>query len=54
MPGTWLLTDYARLPGFKGFWSDRKHWFSEDFQEFMDAEILAAKPSNDVPLPGDY
>jgi hypothetical protein len=49
-----MLTDYAQLPGFREFWPFRKHWFSEDFQQFMDTEILPSNESVDVPLPGDY
>jgi len=49
-----MLSDYAQLPGFAGFWSDRKHWFSEDFQSFMDSEILDVDAPPKVPLPGEY
>lgn len=49
-----MLTDYGKLPGFREFWPHRKHWFSEDFQQFMEAEILIAGDSSSVPLPGDY
>lgn len=49
-----MLSDYARLPGFQEFWRDRKHWFSDDFQQFMDTDIFAPDHEIDVPLPGQY
>jgi len=49
-----MVCDYAQLPGFQEFWSDRKHWFSEDFQRFMDTDIFATDHKVEVPLPGEY
>ena len=49
-----MLADYARLPGFLDFWADRQHWFSEDFQQYMDQQILHRDREVDVPLPGEY
>ena len=49
-----LVIDYTYTPGFQEFWPNRKHFFSEDFQNFMDSEILQANRTPDVPLPAEY
>ena len=49
-----MLTDYAQLPGFQEYWPNRKHWFSEDFQHFMDTEVMRTEAPPDAPLPGEY
>ena len=46
--------DYTRLPGFEEFWANRKHWFSDEFQEFMRSEIMGKPVEHDVPIPGEY
>lgn len=46
--------DYTRLPGFRDFWSNRQHWFSTDFQQFMEAEIFMAEIDAAIPMPGDH
>ncbi len=49
-----MVTDYTHVPSFREYWSNRKHWYSEDFQNFMDAEILPSDATVGVPLPGVY
>ena len=49
-----MLKDYAQLPAFREYWPNRKHWFSNEFQEFMESDILTAENPHDVPLPGQY
>lgn len=49
-----MMSDYTHLPGFQQYWPDRKHWFSRDFQQFMDNEILQVNEKVEVPLPGEY
>ena len=49
-----MLTDYAQLPAFREYWPNRKHWFSKEFQAFMEREILATERLPDIPLPGEY
>ena len=46
--------DYTQLPGFRDFWANRQHWFSTDFQQFMENEILKAEKTVGVRMPGDY
>ena len=49
-----MVSDYTQVPGFREYWPNRKHWYSEDFQDFMDTEILQSGAGADVPLPGNY
>jgi len=49
-----MVIDYTHVPGFKEYWPNRKHWYSEDFQHFMDSEILQSDAQARVPLPGEY
>ena len=49
-----MMIDYGHLPGFKEYWPNRKHWYSEDFQRFMDSEILQSSAKAGVPLPGSH
>ncbi len=49
-----MMIDYTHVPGFREYWPNRKHWYSADFQRFMESEILQADPQADVPLPGGY
>ena len=48
-----MMIDYTSVPGFTDYWPSRKHWYSEDFQHFMDSEILQTD-AREVPLPGEY
>jgi hypothetical protein len=49
-----MVTDYAHLPGFEEYWRNRKHWYSENFQHFMDTDLLQSEAKGGVPLPGEY
>jgi hypothetical protein len=49
-----MLSDYARIPAFREYWTNRKHWFSKEFQDFMETEILDSEEIYDVPLPGQH
>ena len=49
-----MLIDTVHLPGYQEYWPNRKHWYSEDFQHFMDEEILQSDAKAGVPLPGEY
>ena len=49
-----MLTDYAQLPAFREYWPNRRHWFSEEFQAFMEAEVLTVKLPGEIPLPGEH
>lgn len=49
-----MLIDYTQVAGFIEYWANRKHWFSDDFQQFMDADILQSKTNRNVPVPGQF
>lgn len=35
------VTEVVSLPGVQEWWSLRRHWFSDDFQSFLDEKIAA-------------
>jgi hypothetical protein len=35
------VQEVASLPGVQEWWAARRHWFSDDFQEFLDATIAS-------------
>ena len=35
------LIDLTDLPGFKKYWNDRRHWYSDDFQHHIDNDVIA-------------
>lgn len=49
-----MMTDYTQVQGFREFWPNRKHWYSEDFQNFMDVEIMRSDVRTGSLLPGGY
>ena len=49
-----LMIDYSKMPAFDDYWVNRKHWMSEEFQNFMDAEIIPVPAKAGVNVPGRY
>ncbi|MEX2240168.1 MAG: hypothetical protein WD775_05685 [Burkholderiales bacterium] len=49
---TRLMIDYKSMAAFSGYWEDRKHWLSDEFRGYMDAEIIPAPPKPGVTVPG--
>lgn len=39
------LSEVFRYPGFQQYWQVRKHWYSDEFQDFVDQAIAAAPAS---------
>ncbi len=37
------MVDFMGFPGFKQYWTDRRHWFSAEFQQEVDQWL--SKPS---------
>ena len=35
------LIDLTDMPGFKKYWDDRRHWYSNDFQDHIDNDVIA-------------
>jgi len=51
---TRMMIDYTSMAAFQQYWLDRKHWFSDDFQEYMVSEVVSAPPKTGVSVPGAY
>ncbi len=51
---TRLMIDYTSMAAFQQYWQDRKHWVSDDFQEYMESEVVSAPPETGVNVPGAY
>ena len=51
---TRLMIDYTSMAAFQQYWQDRKHWVSEDFQEYMESEVVSAPLKAGVNVPGGY
>lgn len=49
---TRLMVDYKSMAAFPEYWEDRKHWLSEEFRAYMDAEIIPAPATPGVTIPG--
>lgn len=50
---TRMMIDFTSWPAFSEYWQDRKHWLSDDFQAYMDAEIIPTPPKVGVTNPGN-
>ncbi len=51
---TRLMIDYTSMAAFQQYWQDRKHWVSDDFQEYMESEVVSAPLKAGVNVPGGY
>ena len=51
---TRMMIDYSDMPAFTAYWADRKHWLSDEFQAYMDAEIIPVPAKVGVNVPGNY
>ena len=36
------MIDALTVPGMRAYWEDRKQWFTEDFQYFIDNDVIPA------------
>ena len=36
------MTDVSNVPGMQAYWADRRHWFTEEFQNYWENEVLPA------------
>ncbi len=34
------ITDMSNIPGFRFYWDERKHWYGENFRQFMDTQVM--------------
>jgi hypothetical protein len=51
---TRMMIDYTKMASFPMYWGDRKHWLSDEFGDYMEAEIIPVSPREGVSIPGDY
>ena len=49
-----MMIDYTKMAAFENYWANRKHWMSEEFQNFMDVEIVPIPARAGVDVPGRY
>ncbi|MGI9323959.1 MAG: hypothetical protein ACR2PZ_01980 [Pseudomonadales bacterium] len=49
-----MMVDYTKMRAFEAFWNERKHWMSQDFQNFLETEIIPLPPKAGVNIPGNY
>ena len=49
-----MMIDITAIPAFASYWKDRKHWFSDEFQLYMNTEIIDVAPMAGVSMPGSY
>jgi len=35
------ITDFGKLPGMQSYWNERKHWYGENFRQFMDTQVMS-------------
>jgi hypothetical protein len=41
------IANVGQTPGFREFWRQRRSYFSSDFSEFLDSEVLAGESDED-------
>ena len=51
---TRMMIDISAMPAFSLYWADRIHWFSEDFQQHMNSEIIPTPAKPGTNIPGNY
>lgn len=51
---TRMMIDITKQAAFPSYWENRKHWFSEDFQQYMESEIISVDSKASVEIPGNY
>ena len=49
-----MMVDYTKMRAFEVYWHDRKHWISQNFQNFLETEIIPTASKADVNVPGNY
>ena len=49
-----MMIDYSKMTAFDDYWANRKHWMSNEFQNFMDTEIIPIPAKAGIKIPGRY
>jgi hypothetical protein len=47
---TRMMIDFTSGAGFQSYWLNRKHWVSDEFQEYMDTNVISVLPKAGVDL----
>ena len=47
-----LFTEVLRTPGLQDYWSHRKQFFSNEFRDYLEIEMLSAEPLSDYRMLG--
>jgi len=42
------MKDAFQLPGFLTYWEMKRHWFDDDFQNFVQHELIEAKDTKQL------
>jgi len=45
-----MMTDFAALPGIQGWWSWRRHWYTDEFAAFVDQMISEKREATGLDL----
>ena len=45
---TRLMIDVTDMPAFASYWEDRRHWSSDEFSAYVDAEILSVPARREI------
>ncbi len=51
---TRMMIDVTKMPAFSSYWSNRKHWLSDEFQQHMESEIISTEQQPGISIPGKY
>ena len=38
------MVDAMSLPGLRAYWADRKHWFTNEFRDYIENEVIPKPP----------
>ena len=49
-----MMIDYSKMSAFGDYWVNRRHWMSNEFQQYMDNEIIPKPAKAGVDIPGRY
>ena len=49
-----MFVDLTNMKCFSNFWSDRKHWYRDEFRVFVNDSILLKVSPEEISPPGDY
>ena len=51
---THMMSDCTKMSMFKVYWADRRHWYSPEFQQHMESEVIPKAVPEGVNVPGKY